>query len=210
MTSNPLIRVQGNSSGFGYDAVVELRSGGCNGNLIGCSNSTGSNQPELLYAQNLIIGTTYYIRVYGYYGNYPGLFKILVCSSVVSNNDECSGATPIAQEKYYLPIPGNSFISQSIPVGPCGRFADDDMWYKFVALTSNPIIRVTGYGNYDAVIELRSGNCNGTVLSCVNNTGKTGTEYLYGSNLIIGSIYYVRVYDNQGIPGIFEIGVYGN
>jgi uncharacterized protein (TIGR02145 family) len=206
MTSNPVIRVQGYSSGFGYDAVVELRSGGCNGNVIQCSNSTGTNNPELIYAQNLIIGATYFIRVYGFYGNdhIHGIFKIVVLSSGAVNNVDPSNATPLAYEKYYLPIPGTP-----------PNFNISSLWYKFVAISSNPIIRVKGYsdtnyGDYDAVIELYGGNGTLTFLSSVNKVTGTETEYLYASNLIIGSIYYIKVDNYKGLWGSFEIGVYGN
>jgi hypothetical protein len=50
------------------DAVVQVYSGSCGGTSIGCFNSGGIGVFEICNLTGLTIGTTYWIRVYDFYG----------------------------------------------------------------------------------------------------------------------------------------------
>ncbi|MBP6515802.1 MAG: PKD domain-containing protein [Chitinophagales bacterium] len=56
----------------GYDAVVELRGGACNGTELFCSDNTFDDDFEDITATGLTIGQTYYIRVFDWYTAAPG------------------------------------------------------------------------------------------------------------------------------------------
>lgn len=73
------------------------------------------------------------------------------------------------------------------------------VWYKFTATSPNHIITVTGASGFDAVVDLRSGACNGSNIACADATFSGGTEVINYSSLIIGSVYYVRVFDYYGV-----------
>ncbi len=130
-------------------------------------------------------------------------------------NDDCAGATTLTVSAAFTPIDGDVFgATQSIAAITCATFvgtADDDVWYKFVATTSNPKVRVVGNQYFDAVVDLRSGACNGTNIACADATLEGEAEQINASGLTIGSTYYVRVYSYYDtLPPVttFSIGVY--
>jgi len=84
--------------------------------------------------------------------------------------------------------------TQSLSTNPCAGTANDDVWYKFVALATSHTITVVGSSGFDAVVELRSGACMGTNMLCVDETASNGTEILNATGLTVGSTYLVRVY----------------
>ncbi len=181
-----------------FDAVVDLRSGSCNGTNINCADATYSGGTEVINATGLTIGTTYYVRVYQY-GNYtPATPTFTICiTTPPPANDDCAGATPLT---VYGATCGGATTgnvmsaTQSISAAPCSGTADDDVWYSFVATATSHDITVVGSASFDAVIDLRSGSCNGTNMSCRDTSYSGGTEVLHATGLTIGTTYYVRVY----------------
>lgn len=128
-------------------------------------------------------------------------------------NDDCAGATPLTVNATCITTAGNgASASQSIPAILCDGFtgnADDDMWYSFVASNTTATITVDGGSDYDAVVELRSGACNGASVSCADATTADGIETINATGLTIGATYYVRVYDYAAGSGSFTICVTG-
>ena len=117
---------------------------------------------------------------------------------LVPANDECSGAVTVVQGTSCVPTAGNSATAtQSIPPSTCTGFTSAqalDVWYKFVATTTNPTIQLTGTGGLDSIVELRSGACNGAFVTCADATVGNGVETIAASGLTIGATYFVRVY----------------
>jgi hypothetical protein len=110
--------------------------------------------------------------------------------------------------------------TQSLPASTCSDFtssAANDVWYSFVALTNTHRVTVAGGPGFDAIVEARSGACNGTSVACVDLTVGGQTEVLNLTGLTIGQTYLVRVYGWAGGTGTFNIcvqaadcnGVYG-
>jgi len=129
-------------------------------------------------------------------------------------NDNCPGAISLVQNLTCIPISGTTInATQSTPAILCGGntgAADDDVWFKFIALSTNPTIVVAGGPNFDAVLELLSGACNGINISCADVSGDGGTETIIATGLTIGVTYYILVYSYaSGINGNFTICVYG-
>lgn len=112
-------------------------------------------------------------------------------------NDNCSGAIELTLNG--SAVTGDvSNSTQSIPAISCGGFingsADDDVWYKFTPVeTGSHSIIVTPASGFDAVIDLRSGTCNGTNVDCADAGSGGNTETLTAS-LTAGTTYLVRVY----------------
>jgi hypothetical protein len=78
----------------------------------------------------------------------------------------------------------------------------NDVWFKFTATSANALISVTPVAGFDAAFQVDSivsGTCGGNNLVlnpivCVN-AGTTGAvETTIFSNLVVGHIYYIRVY----------------
>jgi len=95
--------------------------------------------------------------------------------------------------------------TQSLAAISCGGFtgtADDDVWFKFVALNTEHTITVVGSGSFDAVVDLRSGSCMGTNIACADATVTGQTEVINATGLTVGSTYLVRVYSyGSSVPG---------
>ena len=130
-------------------------------------------------------------------------------------NDNCAGAITLAPTTAFTPVVGDvAGATQTIPAIVCATFtgtAEDDVWYKFVATTTNPKIRVVGNQYFDAVVDLRSGACNGVNIACADATLEGEAEQINATGLTIGSTYYIRVYDYYATaPTItsFSVGVY--
>ncbi|MGK4567491.1 hypothetical protein [Flavobacterium sp. 3HN19-14] len=70
---------------------------------------------------------------------------------------------------------------------------NDDVWFTFVASTSQQTITVRGGAGYNPVVQLFS-DAGITPLNCVNATGAGLTETINATGLTPAATYYVRVY----------------
>ncbi len=127
-------------------------------------------------------------------------------------NDECSNAIVLTPSTMCTPVAGTTLnATQSIPAITCGSFtgtANDDVWYSFVATNTAHTVTVAGGTGFDAVVDVRSGACNGANIFCADATASGGTETVNLSGLTIGATYLIRVYEfGSGAGGTFTICV---
>ncbi len=199
--SSHIITVAGSAS---FDAVVDLRSGICPGTNINCADNTGSGGTETITATGLIAGNTYYVRVYHFFSAVPATTTFTICITTPAPiNDNCTGATPLTVYGAACggATTGNVAGATQSLAATCQGIANDDVWYSFVAAAASQTITVVGSASFDAVIDLRSGACNGTNISCKDTSANGGTEILKATGLTIGSTYFIRVYDyTSGVP----------
>jgi hypothetical protein len=194
-SASHIITVAGSTS---FDAVIDLRSGSCSGTNVSCSDATGGGGTEALTATGLVAGTTYYVRVYHYFATVPSTTTFTICVTTPAPiNDNCSGASPLTVYGITCgaATTGNVAGATQSLAATCAGTANDDIWYSFVATAAAHDITVVGSASFDAVIDLRSGSCNGTNISCKDATTAAGTELLNATGLTIGNTYYLRVYD---------------
>jgi len=73
-----------------------------------------------------------------------------------------------------------------------------------VANSANHQVTVDGIANFNAVVQVMSGSCAGTLTSiaCINATGTDGIETASLNGLTIGATYLVRVYHNGNGSGV--------
>ncbi len=199
------------------NAVLEIRTAGCNGSLIQCVDGAGIGGTETLSMQGLTIGNTYRIRIYGRGVGYAtqGSFDVCVVDGIVTPgpaNDNCSGAISITPSP--TPICGSPTsgtvlnATQSTPASTCLGTNNDDVWYKFVATQSIHNVIVTGSAQFDAVVEAFNGACGASGISCMDNTANGGTEILTLTGLIPSNTYYVRVFDyGAGAPATLTFSI---
>lgn len=138
----------------------------------------------------------------------PGTFSINL-SPAGPANDDCSGALSLTVGSSCSPVNGTTVsATQSIAPILCGFTATTalDVWYKFTATAAALNVTVVGGTDFDAVIDVRSGACNGTNIGCADATINAATEVAALTGLTIGNVYYVRVYDYTG-TGTFTICV---
>ncbi len=180
----------------GGDGVMQVFTGECDDLTdIGCSHDTIPGS-EIMILNNLVIGDTIFIRMFDSagVGSYIGTE---ICVRIPHPNDECTGATEITTVSgVTMHDPANDNTTSATGDGQCdGNYADDDLWYKFIAAADTQLIVVisTGYPEYlyTPVIELFSDNCQGTSMGC------SATGDMLAVGLIPGQEYYFRIYSAE-------------
>ena len=197
------------------DAILTLFEGGCANNMasVACSDVGLGGDPETI-VYNTTPGVNYRVRIqrYNSNGNMTGTICVYNSPSPPSN-DDCSSATNLSvsvDDTCTTSVTGTTVsATQSIPAITCGFTgnANDDVWYSFVATSTDHDITVTPGTLNDAVIDLRSGACNGTNIDCSDDTVGSASEVINATGLTIGTTYYVRVYSygGAGDEGTFDI-----
>ncbi|HOB26928.1 MAG TPA: hypothetical protein PKJ07_02125 [Bacteroidales bacterium] len=127
----------------------------------------------------------------------------LTFESTAPSNDDCSGAITLTvnnSANCTNPTTGDVAGATNSGVTGCPGTPNDDVWYKFVATATEHTITVVGSSDFDAVVDLRSGSCPGTSITCVDATLEGGSEVINATGLTIGNTYYVRVYHYYSTP----------
>jgi hypothetical protein len=197
----------------GFDPVVDIRSGACNGTNISCADATIGGGTETINLSGLTAGSVYFVRIYGYGGTgTEGNFTICITTPVPPANDNCGTSVTLTPASSCSATAGTTVgATQSIAAITCNAGtgnANDDVWYSFVASASTQTVTVAGIGIFNAVVDVRSGVCNGANISCADAT-TTGTETVNLTGLTTGNTYYIRVYGygGSGTEGSFTICV---
>lgn len=179
------------------------------------ANSTGECS-QVVTLDNLAAGTWWVFVATQVFNGYPcgsgrnNYVASLNCTPlVVADNDECSTAMMLTQQSSCNPTADSvANATQSLP--GCSGTANDDVWFSFVATSTNPIVEVAGSSGFDAVVQVFTA-CNGTALVCEDATFAGEVEVAQLNGLTVGNTYYIRVYDwDLGIPATtgFTICVY--
>ena len=188
------------SFGNEADGVVEVFSGTSCGTLtsVTCSDITTIG-PEVLVLDSLTIGDSLWIRVFDATGaGVNSNFEI--CVRTPNANEFCSGAEEV------LTVSGPLMVDRldantlsAFGSGGCTPFyADDDLWYSFVADHDTHLIAVAPR-DYPAivepVVEFFGTDCDSSGLIC------NGEGELLLDSLVIGEEYYFRVYSADSLDG---------
>jgi hypothetical protein len=146
--------------------------------------------------------------------NLNGNIVVTLIAGPPPSNDDCAGATALAVSPTTTcttsvagtTVSATQSVGSILCNGGIGN-TDDDVWYSFVATSSSHDIAVTT--TIDAVIDLRSGACNGTTIDCEDSVIGGGSETLNATGLTVGATYYVRLYSygGAGSEGTFTICV---
>ena len=113
------------------------------------------------------------------------------------SNDECSNAITLTPSTTVNNTSGDiAGATQSYTASGCASGLIQDVWYKFTALaTGTYTIRLTPSSSMDGIVEVRQGNCTGTVLGCADSGGGNGGIENLNVSVTNGTVYYVRVYE---------------
>ncbi len=107
----------------GFDVVLDLRSGACNGTNIDCADVVSANATEVLNATGLTVGNTYYIRLYHWGGNIPANTSFTIC--VLGPQPTCDAdagtltadATPVCLDAGFATISATAGGDAVVPSG---------------------------------------------------------------------------------------------
>ena len=93
----------------GYDPVVQVFEGACGGlTALGCEDSTLNAGIETVDLTGLVVGNTYFVRVFHFYTGTPGDFNVGLC--VVENGP--IGFDELGEEEFALfPNPGTGMFN---------------------------------------------------------------------------------------------------
>ena len=191
--SNPTITLT-QTSGTANQRRFSILSGTCASMTeLACSGNSNT-----LTASALNPGQTYYIRIYS---STAGTFNFTIC--ITDTHDACGSPVTVMPATTCTMIPGNMFgatnTAITINTPNCATGVTRDMWYRFVAQTTNPTITLTGVGV----------NLTGNVgMQLLSNTacGSAFTSYFCGTTSIAanyltpGTTYMLRVYSTGAVP----------
>lgn len=139
--------------------------------------------------------------------------------SLISNNgpsnDDCSGAITLTvnpDDACTIVTSGDTEFATESMTG-CSGNADDDLWYKFVATSTNHTITATPGTMSNIMFEVFENSCGSlSSLVCRNITSGSSSEVFNLNGLTIGNTYFVRVYSVANITtrGTFSLCVTTN
>ncbi|MBB4805001.1 hypothetical protein HNP38_000273 [Chryseobacterium defluvii] len=183
---------------------LQVLTGAC-GSLTNVICDTSYASPTGL--TGLTVGQTYYVRVYNSNTGtaYANTFNICITTPVVPANDDCSNAvvlTPSATATCAGVVSGTTLGSSasSDALTPCSGTAEDDVWYSFVATSTNHTVTLsnvvsTGITSSTSLyLQVLSGAC-GSLTNVICDTTYATPTLLAG--LTVGQTYYVRVYNSN-------------
>lgn len=190
-----------------YVQMFSSSTGLCGGTLtsLGCSAASSA-----LTVNSLTVGTTYYIRVFvssNPVGISSAAYAFNICVQQSGGNDACTNAIQLTSSTTCTPVAGTlngATSSGSVFGGACGVAGAADVWYSFVAQSTNPTVVFNNGGiprnsTNRASVQVLSGSCGSfTSLYCFNYSTAFGTDNnLATSGLTIGQTYYIRIFSNQ-------------
>ncbi|MBT2623479.1 T9SS type A sorting domain-containing protein [Chryseobacterium sp. ISL-6] len=166
----------------------------------------------------LIVGQTYYVRVYES-SSIPGYnVNFNICVRNLPVNDDCQGALIASSFPYsYTQVDGPA-VSEATTSNPfCSSsgtpvFIRDGTWFRFIADGSLYTITVTtpSGSTFDPAIGVYGGVCsNFTCLGTVNS-GSGGQTEILTIQTNAGTVYYINVggvQSSTALPGIFTINI---
>jgi len=144
------------------------------------------------------------------------LFFILLSPTLwAQTNDECNGATVIADPSdYCTPSPGedNTAASPSMEAFPsCWSNVGADLWYTFTAVATDLIVITKGQTPsnptgtmFGPQVSVYGGDCtNLSEIACASDLNFSNNLPLSVSGLVVGQQYFIRI--DGIIPGFFEL-----
>ena len=207
------IRIETTAGSLSNSGMALYSATACNGifTLIECDADDGPGSMSEIVRTGLNPGQTYYVRMWGE-GTSMGTFNI--CAYAPPAYDEPCGATPLTLGStctYTSYTNAGTTASAGIPAPGCGGYSGGDMWFSFVAPPSAlASFRTTAGSLTNVGMAVYSATaCNGTftLVSCDNTSGPGNMPFisLTPLELVPGQTYYLRVWNNGGGTGTFNL-----
>jgi hypothetical protein len=175
-----------------YDAIVYIRETTCDGTELGCYDE--SALPTTL----TVTAGTYFIFVDGETGGEDGGYSLTygICSTpgtTVTGNDDCDSAYVLTADGSYGG--DSSSATHSTDPSTCGGGWGSgdgvDVWFTFTLSASSTVHLDTDCSDYDTVMYILDGACDGSEIEC-NDDGGMGPASAIDATLAAGT-YYVAL-----------------
>jgi len=171
----------------------------------------GTSDPETYNVTGLTAGTTYYVRVYGWYGGTDQMtFNICIGTPPPPlpppANDDCANAITISTLPYNFAQDASGSTNNAGFISQCGGM-NDGVWYTFTVDTPGDVtVTLTGIvGGWDPEIGVYSGSC-GT-FTCVDSADDFGNDQ--GETLTLPALAAGQYWINVGNYSGFTNGAEG-
>jgi len=212
------------------DPVLEVFSGTCSTlNSSQCEDVAFTNGNESINMVGLTPGSTYFIRVYDYYGGGGYPFDICItgpsASATPTNDEPCNAiALPAVTSDcnflQFSTVGATASMGSPTPSACVGGGAPQqggfsagsaDIWFSVIAPANGQITITTepNYGINDGVMALYSGTCGTlTQIACSDDNNYPGTSndfkpFISQTGLISGTTYYIRYWGFGTTSGNF-------
>ncbi len=191
-----------NVTGSPTDLVHEVLEGTCGGGLI----SLNVSDADTSNVSGLLVGTTYYVRVFTYTSGSTNTTNFDICIGTFPPppaNDSCAGAVVFLSNNDGTctnNVSGTLASATDSGEGDNGAGTpNDDVWFQFVATATDHQIRITNVQSTptDLVHEVLEGTCGGGLVSLSVSDPNTSMV----SGLVVGNSYYVRVFSYSADAG---------
>ncbi len=179
-----MVRLSPNQNSLGF----KLFSGTCAGlTEVGCKSGVQYSNDLI---SGLTIGNTYYVQVLeNTFNGGPVSYKIRTIKENAADNDEMAGAVTLIQSPDCQNVQG-TFKFSTVSSNPVTGTFSGDVWYKFVAASTNPTIALPSTSSVYMVVYQSNG-------STIFHDPGFGTTNLQLTGATIGNTYYVRVYNQS-------------
>ncbi|WDO14432.1 T9SS type A sorting domain-containing protein [Flavobacterium sp. WW92] len=215
-----LLDVDGDPS----DLVHEVLQGMCGGQL----ESLNVSDPDSSIISGLVVGTTYYVRVFSYGEDIIGSTTFDICVGILPPppaNDDCANAITLTAATTYAGGAVNSTIigatdsaaTTSIPDPDCASYSGGDVWYKVVIPADGKLTIQTGNPtgssdtSFDSGLAVYSGTCDALELvECDDDSGSSGNySRINLTGRTPGETVYIRVWEySNDEEELFSIGAW--
>jgi len=177
----------------GLDLAFELFDS-CGGESIVCMDSNSTSYSEAYFADDFIIGDTYFIKVFLFNQSLLDAPIQIVVLGASPENDDCDTSIEIpvqneASAEYFQANLGGATQSML----PCVGTRANDVWFSFVATSTNLSIFLSSESSFDGVFEVFDA-CDGERIACINDNGTNFSESYYDTNYSVDATYFIRVY----------------
>jgi hypothetical protein len=176
-------------SGYFIDMPkIEIFENSCSGSSIYCNQGTSS------LVNNLIVGSTYLIRVYSE-NNFGGRGHFNICISSPPANLTCGDAQSLI-------VNANTSCNNIINGSTVG-IGNQALWYDFIATNTSHVIDLVIGGNHlDVGINFNVYNNCTIIGDFISNTSDDENKRFNYNNFIIGQTYSFQVYkgSNNEVP----------
>ncbi len=215
------------SGSAGFNPVIQVFSGGCSSSSsLACVNNTGNGGTETASLTTLIVGVTYWIRVYHFAAGAPTTptFTICIspqavmpnCATSAAAGNTCDVATLICDVNGYCGSTAATYTADSWPSlssAFCGSI-ENNSFIQFVANASTVSLNVwvtSSTSNLGIQILIFSTtSCGGTVTpyTCVSPLApSTAPSSVTATGLTPGNTYYMMIDGYAGDVCNYVIGV---
>ena len=185
-----------NVAGSTTDLYHAVYGGPCNntGASLLCSDPNNST------ISGLTIGNTYYVRVYTWTATAGQSTTFNVCVGTPppppTNDSPCSAIPASVNSDAICNSTTYGYtVGGTQTLAGCVGTANDDVWFSFVALSTNQDISIlNATGTTDLVHELFSGSC--ASLTSIGCSDPDNSSY---TGLTVGATYFVRVYTYSSV-----------